>query len=140
MTFVLDRRLAEDSVPIADLPLSAVRLMRDAAYAWLILVPRRADLAEIVDLDRTDQIALTDEIALCCEALRAEAPCDKLNVAAIGNIVRQLHIHVVARRFGDPAWPKPVWGFAPAVPYRPEAEQALVRQLAARLSAASRSD
>ena len=140
MSFALDGRLEQDSSPVTDLPLSSVRLMRDATYPWLLLVPRRPGLTEIVDLARTDRLALMEEIALCSEALLAEAPCDKLNVAAIGNIVRQLHVHIVARREGDPAWPKPVWGAAPPVPYGPDAERRLIEGVAARLSAPAGTD
>ena len=115
--FLLDPRLAADSIPVMELPLSAVRLMRDANYPWLILVPRRARLAEIVDLAVAERGELMEEIALASAALRAVAPCDKLNVAALGNMVRQLHVHVIARRTRDPAWPKPVWGAVPPLPY-----------------------
>ncbi|HWT11457.1 MAG TPA: HIT domain-containing protein [Allosphingosinicella sp.] len=101
--FLLDPRLAEDSLVVAALPLSAVRLMRDANYPWLLLVPRRPGLAEIVDLSAAERTQLMAEIALASEALRETAPCDKLNVAALGNMVRQLHVHVIARRTGDPA-------------------------------------
>jgi diadenosine tetraphosphate (Ap4A) HIT family hydrolase len=131
--FLLDPRLAADTIPVVELPLSAVRLMRDASYPWLVLVPRRAGLAEIVDLAAAERGELMAEIALASEALRAVAPCDKLNVAALGNVVRQLHVHVVARRTADPAWPKPVWGAVPLKPYAPGEAEALAGALAARL-------
>jgi diadenosine tetraphosphate (Ap4A) HIT family hydrolase len=131
--FLLDPQLAADSTPVAELPLSAVRLMRDANFPWLILVPRRAGLAEIVDLAVAERGELMAEVAIASEALRAVAPCDKLNVAALGNMVRQLHVHVVARRTMDPAWPKPVWGALPAKPYAPGEAEALAAALAARL-------
>ena len=136
--FVLDRQLERDSAPLAELPLCAVRLMRDAAYPWLILVPRRAGAAEIVDLGREERLRLMDEIAATSQALMAAVPCDKLNIGALGNVVRQLHVHVVARRRGDPAWPKPVWGFAPAVPYEPASERTLIAAIAGRLSGEGR--
>jgi diadenosine tetraphosphate (Ap4A) HIT family hydrolase len=132
--FSLDPQLAADTLAVADLPLCAVRLMRDANYPWLILVPRRAGLAEIIDLDSNQRSQLMAEIAAASEALRASVRCDKLNVAAIGNLVRQLHVHVMARRKDDLAWPKPVWGFAAARPYAPGEADAFVQQLAAKLA------
>jgi diadenosine tetraphosphate (Ap4A) HIT family hydrolase len=131
--FVLHPRIETDSLAVADLPLSALRLMRDANYPWLILIPRRSALTEIVDLSADERVQLMTEIALASEALRAEAAPEKLNVAAIGNMVRQLHVHVVARRTGDAAWPKPVWGAAPAKPYPPGEAEALAGRIAARL-------
>ena len=127
--FSLHPQLAADTTPIGDLPLSRVLLMNDANYPWLILVPRRAGAVEIVDLTDADQQRLTREIALASHALRATAPCDKLNVAAIGNVVPQLHMHVVARRRDDAAWPKPVWGAVAAKPYAPAAHDALMTRL-----------
>jgi diadenosine tetraphosphate (Ap4A) HIT family hydrolase len=115
--FALDERLGADSVPVLDLPLCAVRLMNDARYAWLVLVPRRAGLVEITDLDPAAQATLWRECALATATLRSVAPCDKLNLGALGNIVRQLHLHVIARRVGDAAWPGPVWGAGRAEPY-----------------------
>ncbi len=127
-TFSLDSRLAADTRLVASLPLCDVRLMNDARYAWLVLVPRRGGLTEIADLTADDQTALWDEVNLAARALRAVAPCDKLNLGALGNIVRQLHIHVVARCEGDAAWPGPVWGHGKAQHY---AEPALHQRLAA---------
>jgi diadenosine tetraphosphate (Ap4A) HIT family hydrolase len=131
--FVLHPRIESDSLAVADLPLSALRLMRDANYPWLILIPRRPGLTEIVDLGADDRVRLIAEIALASEALRAEAAPEKLNVAAIGNMVRQLHVHVVARRTGDAAWPKPVWGAFPPRPYPPGEAEALAERIVARL-------
>ncbi len=131
--FILHPRIETDSLAVADLPLSAVRLMRDANYPWLLLVPRRAGLTEIVDLDAGERGQLMAEIGLASEALRAEVDCEKLNVAAIGNMVRQLHVHVVARSNGDAAWPKPVWGAVPAKPYPPGEAEALAARIAVRL-------
>lgn len=115
--FVLDERLAADSLPVIELPLCSVRLMDDARFPWLLLVPRRGGLSEIHDLCAADQGQLWNELRQATAALRAVAPCDKLNIGALGNIVRQLHVHVVARREGDAAWPGPVWGSGPARPY-----------------------
>ena len=125
--FTLDARLAADSVPVIDLPLCSVRLMNDARFAWLLLVPRRAGMSELHDLDEADQEQLWREIRSTTQALRAVAPCDKLNIGALGNIVRQLHVHVVARMVGDAAWPGPVWGSGMAQPYdAPGREQRIV--------------
>jgi len=122
--FTLDARLAGDTLVVGDLPLSRVLLMRDARYPWLVLVPRKAGRIEVSDLDADDQARLWQEASLAGAALRAVAPCEKLNIGALGNIVRQLHVHVVARNAGDAAWPGPVWGFGKAEAYPPgEAER-----------------
>jgi diadenosine tetraphosphate (Ap4A) HIT family hydrolase len=136
--FTLDARLAADTIGVADLALSAIRLMRDANYPWLVLVPRRAGLVELADLADADRATLMKEIIVAGEALRATVPCDKLNVGALGNIVRQLHVHVVARRIGDAAWPRPVWSAAPAKPYAAGEAEALATQTAARLNGVQR--
>jgi diadenosine tetraphosphate (Ap4A) HIT family hydrolase len=127
--FVLDPRLAADTSPVASLPLCDVRLMNDARYPWLILVPRQAGLVEIADLDDADQLALWREVNHAASALRRVAPCEKLNIAALGIIVRQLHVHVVARNEGDAAWPRPVWGHGTAEPYPAIARLALMDPL-----------
>jgi diadenosine tetraphosphate (Ap4A) HIT family hydrolase len=108
----LHPQLDADTVLVCDLALSRLLAMNDANFPWLILVPRRAGVSEIIDLG-TEQATLMDELALVSRALKDETCCDKLNVAAIGNVVPQLHIHVVARREDDAAWPKPVWGAVP---------------------------
>jgi diadenosine tetraphosphate (Ap4A) HIT family hydrolase len=131
--FTLDPQLATDSLRVADLPLSAVRLMRDANYPWCLLIPRRGGLSELLDLDANDQIQLMREIAQVGEALRRTLRCDKLNVAALGNMVRQLHVHVIARTHGDPAWPRPVWGAVPAKAYTEDEAERLAQRLAAGL-------
>jgi diadenosine tetraphosphate (Ap4A) HIT family hydrolase len=105
----LHPQLAADTMPVCDLALSRVLAMNDADFPWLIAVPRRANASEMIDLG-AEQSTLMDEIALTSRALKDETRCDKLNVAAIGNVVPQLHIHIVARRRDDPLWPKPVWG------------------------------
>jgi len=110
----LHPQLARDTVLVGDLALARVLAMNDANYPWLVLVPRRAGAVEIIDLDEADRGCLMAEIAQVSAALKRLTTCDKLNVAAIGNIVPQLHLHVVARRTGDAAWPKPVWGAVPA--------------------------
>lgn len=115
--FPLHPRLAADTHPIGDLPLCRVLLMNDARFPWLILVPRRDKLHEIADLSVADTTVLMDEVRLSCRALRDILSPDRINVAAIGNIVDQLHIHVVARTTTDPAWPGTVWGHGGAKPY-----------------------
>lgn len=115
--FALDTRLAADTLPVGDLPLCRVLLMRDRRYAWLVLVPRRAGMVEVSDLDEGERATLWREVDRAAAALRAAAPCDKVNIGALGNIVRQLHVHVLARVEGDAAWPGPVWGHSAAVPY-----------------------
>lgn len=127
-SFALDSRLAADTRLVASLPLCDVRLMNDARYAWVVLVPRRARLVEITDLGDQEQATLWQEVNRAGRALRTVAPCDKLNLGALGNIVRQLHLHVLARCEGDAAWPGPVWGHGKAVGY---AETALHERLAA---------
>jgi diadenosine tetraphosphate (Ap4A) HIT family hydrolase len=116
----LHPQLAQDCDAIGDLGLSRVLLMNDATYPWLILVPRRPGLTEIVDLDEDARGELMREIARATDALRRDTQCDKLNVAALGNAVPQLHVHVIARFRTDPAWPQAVWGQVPR-PYAPEA-------------------
>jgi diadenosine tetraphosphate (Ap4A) HIT family hydrolase len=134
--FTLDPQLAADTHPVADLGLCTVRLMCDAAYPWLVLVPMRVGLVEITDLDADARHVLMDEIAAAADALRAHAPCDKMNVGALGNMVAQLHVHVVARRRGDPAWPGPVWGAGPATPYPDGEAEALAARIAKTLEGA----
>jgi diadenosine tetraphosphate (Ap4A) HIT family hydrolase len=120
----LDPQLERDTVTVGDLPLARVLVMDDATYPWLILVPRIPGAVELIDLDDEQQAQLMDEIAMLSRVLKDVTGCDKLNVAAIGNVVAQLHVHVVARRRDDPAWPRPVWGHAPARPYdKPELDR-----------------
>ncbi|HML15155.1 MAG TPA: HIT family protein [Xanthobacteraceae bacterium] len=127
--WTLDPRLAQDTIALGDLPLSRVLLMNDANYPWLILVPRRENLVELIDLDNSGQATLMIEIARAARALKDAVPCDKLNVAALGNTVRQLHVHVIARRNGDPAGARPVWGAVPARPYEPGERDRLAEAL-----------
>ena len=119
--WTLHPQLAQDTHPVAHWPLCEVLLMGDAHHPWLILVPRVADAVELIDLDVERQAALLREIAHASRALRAEFRPDKLNVAALGNVVPQLHVHVVARFRNDIAWPRPVWGAATPRPYAPDA-------------------
>ena len=105
MSFTLDERLARDALVIGDLTLCRVLLMNDARWPWLILAPRREGLVELFDLEPADQTQLMDEASRAARFLKSHARADKINIGALGNIVRQLHVHVVARVVGDPAWP-----------------------------------
>src|SRR5947199_10436650 len=105
-TFSLDPKLAADSFPVTVLSLSDLRLMNDARFPWLLLVPR-VGATEIVDLAAGERMELLDEITKASAALRQATGCDKLNIAALGNVVRQLHVHVIARFTGDAGWPRP---------------------------------
>ncbi len=138
--FALDPRLAADTVAVTRLPLCEVRLMNDARFAWLVLVPRRFDMVEISDLSDTERVTLWHEAMLTGAALRASFPCDKLNLGVLGNIVRQLHVHVLARCAGDAAWPGPVWGHGSALPYAPTILSARVNALRQALHSANAQD
>jgi len=113
----LHPQLEQDTEAVGDLPLSRLLVNNDANYPWLLLVPRRPGVGEIIDLDEKDQSQLMIEIAHTSRSLKNVTACHKLNVAAIGNMVPQLHVHIVARQQDDPAWPKPVWGAVPARAY-----------------------
>ena len=115
--FALDPSLAGDTVPLEDWALCRVLLMNDAQYPWLILVPARPGLRDFHDLEPADLALATGEITRASKALQSLFTPVKLNVAALGNMVPQLHIHVIARFADDAAWPKPVWGVRPAEPY-----------------------
>jgi diadenosine tetraphosphate (Ap4A) HIT family hydrolase len=117
MQWALDTRLANDSIMLGELDLCRVLLAADANYPWLILVPRRAGAVEIIDLDEADQATLMSEIARASRALRNVTRCHKLNIAALGNSVAQLHVHVVARFRDDAAGAHPIWGAVAAKPY-----------------------
>lgn len=131
----LHPQLADDTHPLAQFGLSEVRLMDDANHPWLILVPRVENAVEVIDLDAAQQAQLMQEIARASRALQVAVKPHKLNVAALGNVVPQLHIHVIARFHDDIAWPRPVWGMATAQPYSPELLIARVEVLRAALSA-----
>jgi diadenosine tetraphosphate (Ap4A) HIT family hydrolase len=131
--WLLHPQLAKDTVPVCDLALSRVLAMNDGEFPWLILVPRRAGVSDIIDLGQ-EQAQLMDELSLASRALKDETRCDKLNVGAIGNMVPQLHIHIVARRKDDPLWPKPVWGIAPRCASDPAALERFAAAIRQRLS------
>ena len=118
----LDPAFLATSAPVGELPLCHVRLQTDARYPWIVLIPKRANLRELGDLNAEDRNVLMEEIVASGVAVRAVGlalglPVDKLNVGALGNITAQLHVHVVGRNRDDPAWPGPVWGHGVAEPY-----------------------
>ena len=134
--FTLDPRLAADTVPVGDLALSSVHLMDDARFPWLILVPRRVAASELTDLAADDATALMDEIRIAVGVMLALAKPDKVNVGALGNVVPQLHVHVVGRFLSDPAWPGPVWGHGTRTPYPVHARAQMVERIGALFAAA----
>jgi diadenosine tetraphosphate (Ap4A) HIT family hydrolase len=125
----LHPQLAEDTVPVSDLGLSRVLLANDANFPWLILVPRRPGLVELIDLEENAQVQLLGEISAVARALKSITECEKLNIAALGNQVAQLHVHVIARRHSDAAWPKSVWGAAAPAAYIPTIRDGLIGAL-----------
>lgn len=127
--FALDPRLAADTSFLADGPLSQLRLMDDRRFRWLVLVPRVAGAEEWIDLSGDHQRLLLAEINLAGRLLRAWAPVHKLNIGALGNIVRQLHVHVLARDEGDAAWPGPAWGSGTPQRYGDDERLALAGRL-----------
>ncbi len=127
--FDLDGRLEADSTFIADGPLSQFRLMNDARYPWLVLVPKVSNAIEWVDLPQQEQQILLSEINTAAKLLREQFPCEKINIGALGNIVRQLHVHVIARTSGDAAWPGPVWGQGNANAYSAAELELLIEKL-----------
>ncbi|MBL6939110.1 MAG: HIT family protein [Alphaproteobacteria bacterium] len=126
--FDLHPRLAADTAFVADWAVSRVLLMDDARYRWIVLVPRVANAVELHDLTQPDRAVLLDEIVKSSERLKRLAVATKINVGALGNLVPQLHVHVVARSPRDPAWPGPVWGHSSAVPYERPARDAFIRE------------
>ena len=125
---------------VGDLPLARVLLTKDANYPWLILVPRLPGLVEFIDLEENAQVQLLGEIAAAARALKNITRCDKLNIAALGNQVPQLHVHVIARRHSDAAWPKPVWGVKPPLAYSDDQQASLLGSLRELLKASGLSD
>jgi diadenosine tetraphosphate (Ap4A) HIT family hydrolase len=127
--FVLNSKLAADTFLVCDLKISRLLLMNDANYLWFILVPREPNLTEITDLPFSDQIEVLREINLIARILKEELSAEKLNIAALGNVVKQLHIHVIGRFENDIAFPKPVWGAAPAKAYEEKAALELINKV-----------
>lgn len=131
MPFALHPRLAEDTVEVTRLPLCRVLLMKDRRFPWLLLVPEREGVREIAELPPVDRAELIEEIARVSDVLTRLFQPDKLNVGALGNVVPQLHVHVLARFSTDPAWPGPVWGSGTAVPYADDELEEIRGRLAA---------
>lgn len=113
MTFELDKRIAADSIFLQDLELCQLRMQNVKEFSWLVLIPRLPDLTEITDLSEVNQQLLMREIIYATKLLQRSFKPDKINIGALGNIVSQLHVHVVGRYKNDPAWPGPVWGYSP---------------------------
>lgn len=133
--FQLDPRLQTDTVTLGDFPLCRLLLMNDSTYPWFILVPRRAAATEIYQLAAADQQQLWQESAIVARWMSTTFKFDKLNIAALGNVVRQLHLHHVGRRSNDPTWPGPVWGRHPARPYGQVEIEKIKQQASADLAA-----
>lgn len=129
MQFILHHQLAKDCLHIGQMPLCALLLMNDASYPWFILVPRRIAIKEIYQLDMDDQQQLLVESSVLARCLNDTLAADKINIAALGNIVPQLHIHHIARYTTDPAWPAPVWGKQPARPYHSSELESLINKI-----------
>ncbi len=127
--FRLDPRLEQDTITLLNWPLCAVRLMDDQRFPWLVLVPKRAGTCELQDLSPEDQAPLLKEILTASQALQAVTGAEKMNIGLLGNIVPQLHVHVVARFFRDAAWPGPVWGHGARVPYEGQGRAHLIESL-----------
>jgi diadenosine tetraphosphate (Ap4A) HIT family hydrolase len=127
--FELDPRLARDTELVESLGLCQLRMMKDSRWPWFMLVPQRNDVSELFQLTPLDQALLTFETNMVAAALKKATGAEKINVAAIGNIVRQLHVHIVARSDGDPNWPGPIWGYGQAEPYEDAAKQLLIKSL-----------
>jgi diadenosine tetraphosphate (Ap4A) HIT family hydrolase len=127
--FELHADLTRDCIVLGRLPLCLVLLMNDANYPWLVLVPARAGIREIYELSDDDQVRLLRESSYVARGLAREFRADKMNVAALGNVTPQLHVHHVVRYTGDPAWPRPVWGQVPAAPYTAAGRAEMIARL-----------
>ena len=132
--WTLDPLLERDTTAIGDLPLCRALLINDANYPWLLLVPRRDAAVEIIDLEYIEQAQLMTEIGHASRTLKAMTGCDKINVAALGNVVSQLHVHIIARSRGDAAWPRPVWNVAPPKNYDSDDRDKLIATLRQKLT------
>ncbi len=128
--FDIDARLADTSHHVGDWMLSHVRLVDDARWPWLLLIPRRKGAVELFDLPGHDRAALVEEAARAAQIVHDLIDADKTNVATLGNQVPQMHVHVIGRKVGDPAWPGPVWGSREAEPYQPDALGNTLREIA----------
>ena len=135
MGFTLHPQLATDAHPVGEFPLCRLLVMNDARYPWFILVPRRAAVREIYELSEADQAQLLKESSLLARAMMEVFGGDKLNIAALGNMVPQLHVHHIVRYTRDDSWPSPVWGRLPMKPYAPGERSARIDALCPRLPA-----
>jgi len=131
--FILDSRLEADTAPVGELILNRVLLMNDSRFPWVILVPKRPNIREIIDLELRDRAMFYRETESVMEAMKRLFSPTKLNVAALGNVVPQLHMHVIARFDDDQAWPKPVWAVGEKVHYAPDAAKARAKQISIEL-------
>lgn len=127
--FALDQRLQQDTLVIGDFPLCRLLLSNDSNYPWFILVPRINGISEVFHLDVADQQKLCEETTGLAQLLNDGLGADKMNIGALGNVVSQLHVHVIVRKRDDAAWPAPVWGKHPARPYTQEQVVALRARL-----------
>lgn len=136
MTFKLDSRLEADTLPVGDLALSSVLLLNDARFPWFVLVPRIEGVSELTDLSEEQSAQLMQEIRVATKVMLELSKPDKVNVGALGNIVTQLHVHVIGRFRSDPAWPGPVWGHGTRTSYPDHAATALIERAATLFAAA----
>ncbi|MEN3150266.1 HIT family protein [Neorhizobium sp. IRAMC:178] len=132
--FELDGRIARDSDLVTELTLCQLRIQNDRRWPWLVMVPQRAGMTEIFELSPEEQALLSAEVNKVATALKTVTGATKINVGALGNIVRQLHVHVIARFEGDPNWPGPIWGFGQAEPYGESQKQDFLNKLVEALS------
>ena len=128
-SFHLHPQLKKDSIHIQDFTLCQLRIINDRRFPWCVLVPKIANIKEIWDLNQQQQLLLYTESMTVVKLLETQFNPDKINIASIGNVVPQLHIHHIARYESDSAWPKPVWGFEKAVSYTKEQQQEIVARL-----------
>ncbi|RMP63023.1 hypothetical protein ALQ18_03990 [Pseudomonas marginalis pv. marginalis] len=133
--FALDQRLQQDTLAIGDFPLCRLLLSNDSNYPWFILVPRKDAISEVFQLDGADQQTLWQETTALAQWLNEGWAADKMNIGALGNVVSQLHVHVIVRKRDDAAWPAPVWGKHPTQPYTEEQVAAIRARLRAFLPA-----
>ncbi|WP_448126411.1 HIT domain-containing protein [Pseudomonas veronii] len=127
--FALDQRLQQDTLAIGDFPLCRLLLSNDSNYPWFILVPRINGISEVFQLSVIDQQKLWNETTTLAQLLSEGFGADKMNIGALGNVVSQLHVHVIVRKRDDMAWPAPVWGKHPARPYTEEQVAAIRARL-----------
>ncbi|WDY56855.1 HIT family protein [Pseudomonas sp. PSKL.D1] len=132
--FEMDLRLQQDSLVLGEFSLCRLLLSKDANYPWFILVPKREGVSELFDLNQEDQAQLWKETTHLADVLKKAFNADKMNVATLGNVVSQMHMHVIVRHKTDAAWPAPVWGKVPAVEYAPGQVDAIRQRLRAVLS------